>query len=48
MITTDFEAAKYNGKWAVFAKKSRTFHFIGKGKKFCEKKARELNEKWGG
>lgn len=39
----DFELAKYQGKWAVYAKTSRTFHFIGRGKRFCEKKVNELN-----
>ena len=39
-----FEAAKYHGKWAVYGIPSRTFTDIGKGKKFCEKKAKELNE----
>ena len=38
-----FVAAKYENKWAVFDKTSRTFSHIGKGKIFCEKKARELN-----
>ena len=41
----NYEATKWNGRiWAVFDKVSRTFYFIGKGKRFCEKKAKELNE----
>jgi len=40
----DFEAAKYGNKWAVFDKVSRTFSFIGCGKRFCQKKAKELND----
>lgn len=43
-----YEAAKYNDnghwKWAVFNTVSRCFFFIGKGRRFCEKKSRELNE----
>jgi len=39
-----FEAAKYGNKWAVFDTVSRTFSCIGYGKRFCEKKAKELNE----
>lgn len=39
----DFEIAKYNGKWAVYSRQSRTFNFIGYGKRFCAKKAKELN-----
>lgn len=38
-----FEAAKYQGKWAVYDTDSRTFSHIGAGKKFCEKKATQLN-----
>lgn len=40
----DFEAAKYGRFWAVFDRVSRTFNHIGMGKKFCQKKAQELNE----
>ena len=40
----EFEAAKYEGKWAVYAKTSRTFNWIGKGKRFCEKMSSMLNE----
>jgi hypothetical protein len=36
--------AKYKGKWAVFDTVSRTFNWIGRGKRFCEKKAKELND----
>lgn len=39
----DFELAKYNGRLAVFSTKSRTFDFIGKGKRFCQQKVNELN-----
>jgi hypothetical protein len=39
-----FEAAKWNRRiWAVLDKTSGTFSHIGKGKRFCEKKAEELN-----
>lgn len=38
-----FEAAKYGNKWGVFDRVSRTFSHIGKGKRFCENKSRELN-----
>lgn len=41
---TIYEAAKYQGKWAVYDKVSRTFSHIGKGKKFCIAKAKELTE----
>jgi len=43
-MKTSFEAAKYGNKWGVFDKVSKTFSFIGSGKRFCEKKAKELNE----
>lgn len=39
-----FEAAKYGNKWAVFDKVSKTFSSIGAGKRFCQKKAKELND----
>lgn len=39
-----FEAAKWNRRvWAVLDTSSGTFSHIGKGKRFCEKKAKELN-----
>lgn len=38
-----FEAAKYEGKWSVFDKNSRTFSNIGIGKKKATEKAKELN-----
>ena len=44
MIKIDYELAKYKGKWAVFDKTSRTYSFIGKGKKFCKRKVESLNE----
>jgi hypothetical protein len=43
-MKVSFEAAKYENKWAVFDKVSKTFSFIGSGKQFCVKKAKELNE----
>lgn len=43
-MKNDFEAAKYGRYWAVYDKVSRTFDYIGMGKRFCEKKAKELNE----
>ena len=39
----DFELAKYKGKWAVFDKRSRTFFFVGKGKRYCEGIVTSLN-----
>ena len=39
----DFELAKYKGKWAVYDSRSRTFSFIGKGKRFCNRKVMTLN-----
>lgn len=39
-----FIAAKYQNKWAVLDLVSRTFSHIGLGKRFCEKKALELND----
>ena len=39
-----FEAAKYERRiWGVLDKTSGTFTHIGEGKRFCEKKAEELN-----
>ena len=43
MMTQDWEAAKFGNRWAVFCKVNRAYIFIGKGKRFCERKARELN-----
>ena len=40
----DFEPAKYQGKWSVYDKKSRTFSNIGVGKKKAHSKAQELND----
>lgn len=42
-MSTKFEVAKYNGKWAVFAKASRTFSDIGRGRKLCQQRVLELN-----
>lgn len=39
-----FEAAKYQGKWSVFDKDSKTFSHIGVGKRNASKKAKELND----
>lgn len=39
-----FELAKYENKYAVYAKSARCFFFIGKGKRFCQKKVKELNK----
>lgn len=44
MSSVTWEAAKYKGKWAVFDTVSRTFNWIGRGKRFCERKAKELND----
>lgn len=43
-MSNDFESAKYGRFWAVYDRVSRTFSNIGMGKKFCQKKAQELNE----
>lgn len=40
-----FELQKYRGKWAVYSTESRTFDFIGAGKRFCERKVKELNSR---
>lgn len=40
----DFEPAKYQGKWSVYDKTSRTYSNIGVGKKNAVKKAEELNK----
>jgi len=39
-----YELAKYQGNWAVYDKVSRTFSFIGKGKRFCMRKVESLNQ----
>ena len=38
-----YELAKYGRFWAVFDQETRCFDFIGAGKRFCEKKVKELN-----
>jgi hypothetical protein len=43
-MNTIWEPAKYHNKWAVFDRVSRLFFYVGKGKKFCTEKARELNK----
>lgn len=44
MSKIDYELSKYKGKWAVFDKTSRTYSFIGNGKRFCKRKVESLNE----
>jgi len=40
----NWEAARWNRRvWAVYDKTSRLFFFIGMGRRFCERKAEELN-----
>lgn len=43
-MSDNWELAKYGNKWAVFDRVSRTFSHIGEGKRFCQNKAKELNE----
>jgi hypothetical protein len=38
-----FSLAKYGNKWSVYSHQSRTYNFIGCGKKFCTRKVNELN-----
>lgn len=38
-----YVAGKYLNRWAVLDTVSRVWYFIGCGKAFCERKARELN-----
>ena len=38
-----YQAIKYKGKWSVFSFASNCYFYIGKGKRFCEKKAQEMN-----
>lgn len=40
---SNFSAEKYHGRWSVYCMMSNTFSFIGKGRRWCERKARELN-----
>jgi len=35
--------AKYKNKWAVLDLRTCVYYFIGCGKKYCEKKLKELN-----
>lgn len=37
------ELAKYKGKWSVYLTGSKTYEFVGKGKRFCKNKVNELN-----
>ena len=39
----NFVPEKYHGKWAIYCKRSNTFSNIGKGKKYCTERAKELN-----
>ena len=39
-----FIVEKYKGKFAVLDTKTCVWYFIGKGKKYCELKAKELNQ----
>ena len=32
------------GRWVVWCSVTRTYEYEGKGKAFCEKRAKELNE----
>ena len=41
----NFEVAKYNGKWSIFDKISKTFSCIGMGKKYCTERVKELNKR---
>lgn len=46
-----FEACRHEGKWAVFNRVSHSFEFVGCGRTFCERNAKELNalaerERW--
>lgn len=46
MSKKEFEAAKCRtsgNRWGVFSKTACCYVHIGGGKKFCEKKAEELN-----
>lgn len=43
-LADNWELAKYRNKWAVYNRTSRTFSYIGEGKRFCQNKAKELNE----
>ena len=43
-MEASFELVKYQGKWAVYDKTSRTYSFIGKGKRFCKRKVISLND----
>lgn len=38
------EVTKYHGKWSVFLYNTRTFHYIGQGKKKCQELADYLND----
>lgn len=39
-----FVVEKYKNKWAVLDTVSCVWYFIGRGKKYCEKMAKDLNE----
>lgn len=42
-MNDNWVATKFGGRWAVFDKATASYTFIGKGRKFCELKAKELN-----
>lgn len=39
-----YRVVKYGSKWAVLDTKTRVYYFCGKGKRFCEDQAKELNK----
>lgn len=39
----EYVISKYKNKWSVLALRSNTYHFIGKGKKYCIDKCDTLN-----
>ena len=40
----NFILTKYKNKWAVLDSRTGVYYFIGCGKRYCEKRCRELNE----
>lgn len=36
---------KHKHKWSVYDSNSRCYFYVGCGKKFCERKTQELNNK---
>ena len=41
----DYELVKYQGKWAVYDKVSRTYSYVGCGKRECMRKVSQLNDR---